>query len=120
LLPSDHIKAYYRRTFSAAELAIDPQPVLDDLRQASRDARRVFVDIDCDVFDPTSFPAVAQAVPFGLTPHLLLRLVDAIWSTNVAGLMLSEFDPGRDRNDQSLAILVWLIEYLLLRRHEME
>jgi arginase family enzyme len=120
LLTSDYIKGYYRRTFSSAELAIDPQPVLDDLRQASRDARRVFVDIDCDVFDPASFPAVAQPVPFGLTSLLLLRLVDAIWSTNVAGLMLSEFDPGRDRNDQSLAILVWLIEYLLLRRHETE
>jgi hypothetical protein len=31
---------------------------------------------------------------------------------------LSEFDPGRDRRDQSLATLVWLLEYLLLRRYE--
>jgi arginase family enzyme len=120
LLTSDYIRGYYRRTFSAAELAIDPQPALDELRQASRVVRRVFLDVDCDVFDPASFPAVAQPVPFGLTPLLLLRLVDAIWSTNLAGLMLSEFDPGRDHNDQSLAMLVWLIEYLLLRRHETE
>jgi agmatinase len=120
LLTSDYIKGYFRRTFSAAELAIDPQPALGELRQASRHARRVFLDVDCDVFDPAYFPAVAQPVPFGLTPLLLLRLVDAIWSTNVAGLMLSEFDPGRDRNDQSLSMLVWLIEYLLLRRHETE
>jgi agmatinase len=74
--------------------------------------------LDCDVFDPAAFPAVTQPVPFGLSPSLLLRLLDAVWSPNVAGLFLSEFDPGRDRNDQSLAILVWLIEYLLLRRHE--
>ncbi|HZV04567.1 MAG TPA: arginase family protein [Gemmataceae bacterium] len=120
LLTSEYIKGYFRRTFSAAELAIDPRPALDELRQASRNARRVFLDLDCDVFDPASFPAVTQPVPFGLTPLLLLRLMDAIWSTNVAGLILSEFDPGRDRNDQSLAMLVWLLEYLLLRRYETE
>ncbi len=118
LLTSDYIDRYYRRTFSAAELAIDPQPALDELRQIRGGAARVFLDVDCDVFDPVSFPAVAQPVPFGLNPLLLLRLVDAIWSPNVAGLLLSEFDPARDRNDQSLATLVWLIEYLLLRRHE--
>lgn len=118
LLPSDYIARYYRRTFSAAELANDSQPALDELRLASRAARRVFLDMDCDVFDPMSFPAVAQQVPFGLNPSLLLRLVDAIWSPNVAGLLLSEFSPGRDRDDQSLATLVWLLEYLLLRRHE--
>jgi arginase family enzyme len=118
LLTSEYIGKYYRRHFSAAELAIDPQPALDELRQASRQVRRVFVDIDCDVLDPVSFPAVAQPVPFGLDSSLLLRLLDAIWSPNVTGLLLSEFDPARDRNDQSLAMLVWLIEYLLLRIHE--
>jgi agmatinase len=118
LLTSDYVDRYYRRTFSAAELAIDPQPAFDELRRASRAAQRVFLDMDCDVLDPLSFPAVAQPAPFGLSPPLLLRLLDAIWSPNVAGFMLSEFDPGRDHNDRSLATLVWLLEYLLLRRHE--
>jgi agmatinase len=118
LLTSDYIGRFYRRTFSAAELAIDPQPALDALRRASRGCQRVFLDVDCDVLDPLCFPAVGQPVPFGLQPSVLLRLVDAVWSPKVAGLLLSEFDPGRDRNDQSLATLVWLLEYLLLRRHE--
>jgi arginase family enzyme len=78
----------------------------------------VFLDVDCDVFDPAYFPAVTQPVPFGLSPPLVLRLIDAAWGPNVAGVMLSEFDPGRDRNDQSLATAVWLLEYLLLRRYE--
>jgi agmatinase len=119
LLTSDYIEQYYRRTFSAAELTIDAQPAFEELRRESRKARRVFLDVDCDVLDPACFPAVTQPVPFGLSPSLLLRLLEAIWSPNVAGLLLSEFDPGRDRNDQSLAMLVWLIEYLLLRRYEM-
>ncbi|HTU92516.1 MAG TPA: arginase family protein [Gemmataceae bacterium] len=118
LLTSDYIGQYYRRAFSAADLAIDPQPALDELRQVRRAGQRVFLDLDCDVLDPLSVPAAAQPVPFGLQPSVLLRLVDAIWSPNVAGLLLSEFDPSSDRNDQSLATLVWLLEYLLLRRHE--
>ncbi len=118
LLTSDYIKRYYRRAISAMDLMIDAQSALDVLHQASQAAERVFLDVDCDVFDPVCFPAVAQPVPFGLHPSMLLRLIDNIWSPNVAGLLLSEFDPGRDRNDQSLATLVWLIEYLLLRRHE--
>lgn len=118
LLTPDAVGRYYRRAFSAAELAIDAQPALEELRRGSQAARRVFLDVDCDVFDPAYFPAVTQPVPFGLSPPLVLRLLEAVWSPRVAGLLLSEFDPGRDRDDRSLAILVWLIEYLLLRRHE--
>ena len=64
--------------------------------------------------------AFSQAEPrwFGLTPPLFLQLLDAAWSDRVAGVLLSEFDPGRDRQDQGLALLVWLLEYLLLRRYE--
>jgi hypothetical protein len=34
------------------------------------------------------------------------------------GLSISEFKPARDVRDQSLAVLVWLIEYVLLKRYE--
>jgi arginase family enzyme len=118
LLTSEHVTRYYRRTFSAAELAIDPRPALAELRRASQAAGQVFLDIDCDVFDPSFFPAVAEPVPFGLAPQQILALIDAAWSENVAGVLISEFDPGRDQNDRGLATLVWLLEYLLLRWHE--
>jgi arginase family enzyme len=118
LLTDDHIGKHFRCAFSAAELALDPEPALAYLRDAARRARRVFLDLDCDVLDPAYFPAVVQPVPFGLAPPLLLRLVDAAWVPQLAGFFVSEFDPGRDRNDQSLATLVWLLEYVLLRRYE--
>jgi arginase family enzyme len=118
LLTSDYVSRHYRRTFAASELAIDSRPTLDHLRQAAAAAERVFVDIDCDVFDPVYFPAATQPVPFGLSPALVLQVLDAVWTPRVAGVLLSEFDPARDRNDQGLALLVWLIEYLLLRRYE--
>jgi arginase family enzyme len=117
-LRPDFVKGYYRQTFSAAALALDPGPALAHVRKASRAAPRVFVDIDCDVFDPAFFPAVGNPLPFGLTPSLVLRFLEAAWSGNVAGVAVSEFDPGRDSADRSLATLVWLLEYLLLRRYE--
>jgi agmatinase len=118
LLTSEYVKGFYGATWSAVDLAIDVESVLGDLRRRAQAAGRIFLDIDCDVFDPASFPAVGTPVPFGLAPNLLLRLLDAVWSDRVVGVMLSEFDPARDRNDLSLATVSWLLEYLLLRRYE--
>jgi arginase family enzyme len=120
LLRPDHVRRYYRHTFPAADLAVDPGPALAQVREAGRAADRVFLDIDCDVFDPADLPGVSHPLPFGLSPHLVLRFLDAAWSDRVVGVALSEFDPARDRNDQSLATLVWLLEYLLLKRYEPE
>jgi arginase family enzyme len=118
LLRPEYVQQYYQHTFPASEFVVDPEPVLRHLRKVSRAAGRVFLDIDCDVLDPAYFPAVSHPLPFGLSPTQLLRILDAIWSDRVAGVAISEFDPGRDRNDQCLATLVWLMEYVLLRRYE--
>jgi arginase family enzyme len=118
LLPPEHVGRYYRRAIPADELARDAEAVVAGLRQAAAAAERVVIDLDCDVLDPAFFPATAQPLPFGLTPLALLRLLDTVWSERVAGLAVSEFTPARDRNDQSLGLLVWLLEYLLLRRYE--
>jgi arginase family enzyme len=118
LLPTDYVGRFYRETFPAADLAVDPTPALKRLRRAAADAERVFLDLDCDVFDSAYFPATARPVPFGLTPPLFLRLLDAVWSPKVAGVFVSEFDPARDHDDRSLALLMWLLEFLLLRRYE--
>jgi agmatinase len=118
LLTPEYIAGHYRRTFAASELAIDPAPALDELRRLSGAAEKVYLDLDWDVFDPAYFPAVSRPVPFGLAPPLLLRAIDAVWSPKVRGLLLSEFDPGRDRDDRGLSTAMWLLEYLLLRRYE--
>jgi agmatinase len=118
LLTPEYAGTYYTRTFSAAELARDDGPARKTLAKEIAAARRVLLDFDCDVLDPAYFPAISRPVPFGLSPQQLLRLVEAAWSPKVAGIIVSEFDPGRDRDDRSLATLMWLIEYLLLRRYE--
>src|SRR5204862_7761614 len=97
------------------ELTSDPTPALAYLTRAATKADSIFIDIDCDVFGPAFFPALSHPLPFGLSPQLLLRCLDVIWGRNVRGIMLSEFDPGRDRDERSLTTLVWLVEFLLLK-----
>jgi agmatinase len=93
--------------------------VLGRLRQSVRAASGgVLLDIDCDVFDPAYFPAVGHPQPFGLTPQQLLRVVAAVAGPHLRALAISEFLPAADVRDQSLRTLVWLIEWLLLRRYE--
>ena len=105
LLRPEYIRRFYRAEFSAGDLAIDPTTALGKVRQACHSAKQVLIDIDCDVFDPAFFPASAQPLPFGISPQLLLRFLDAAWSDKVIGLSLSEFDPASDVRDQSLSLL---------------
>jgi arginase family enzyme len=118
LLPPHHVRRYYQSTVSALELAADAARAKRKVRQATKKAQRILLDIDCDVLDPAFFPAVSHPVPFGLAPGQLLDWINTVWSEQVIGLALSEFDPARDRQDEGLALLMWLIEYLLLKRYE--
>ena len=118
LLRAGYVGKYLHSTFDAAALAIDPSPALKEVAVRAGEAKRVFIDVDCDVFDPAYLPGSAHPQPPGISPALFLRFLDAAWSAKVSGLAISEFDPARDVNDRSLATLLWLIEYVLLRKYE--
>ena len=117
LLREDHIAKYFRADFSAAELAKDSAGVLAKLQKQIDGAARIFVDLDCDVFDPAYFPAVREPRPFGLEPRFLLQILGMIGAERLAGVSISEFDPAI-RTIFVLTTLVWLIEYLLLLKYE--
>jgi agmatinase len=118
LLRPDYIRKYYCRAFAAPDVISAPDAVLEQVASVCHEAKRIVIDLDCDVFDPAYFPAVAEPQPFGLSPQFFVRFLDAVWSEKVIGLALSEFDPARDMRDRSLATLLWLVEYVLLKRHE--
>ena len=80
LLQPEYVARFYERVFPAAEIAVAADRVVRDLRAAGETAKRIFLDIDCDVFDPGSFAAVANPVPFGVSAETLLRLLEAAWS----------------------------------------
>lgn len=105
----------FEAVYPAWDVANDLARVATELKAKAGAAKRVWIDLDCDAFDPSALPAVPEPVPFGLLPPAFLALFDAVWSGNVAGLSVSEFDPGRDTRDASLNLLGWLIEYVLLK-----
>ncbi len=118
LLRPDYIKKYYQATFPAIDIAADEVKVMEQLRVMIARAEFVYVDLDCDAFDPAFFPAVQAFRPFGIDPRWLLQLLAAIGPERLAGLAISEFDPARDQNDRCLETLMWLIEYVLLLKYE--
>lgn len=117
LLPADHIARTFQLAVGAADLVMQPEQTLATVRKQAEGAERIFLDIDCDVLDPTFFPAVSTPIPFGLAPLQLLHTILTLWSPQVGGVFVSEFCPARDENDRSLALLVWLLEQLLLKRY---
>lgn len=117
-LPEEHSTQSFRYQAPAEQVACEPERVIRELASLAAKAKQVWIDIDCDVFDPAYFPAVQHPQPFGLSPAFVLRVLSAIWSDKVVGVSISEFDPGRDRTDQSLATLIWLVEWCLLKWSE--
>jgi arginase family enzyme len=105
----------FEATYPAWEVATDVNRVAAELRTKARAAKRVWIDLDCDCFDPAALPAVAEPLPFGLSAPAFLALFEAVWAGNVAGMSISEFDPGRDVRDTGLNLLGWLVEYVLLK-----
>ncbi|HEY1191496.1 MAG TPA: arginase family protein [Gemmata sp.] len=105
----------FEAVYPAWDVAADPARVAAELRERASRAKRVWIDLDCDAFDPAALPAVAEPLPFGLLPPVFLALFEAVWVGNVVGMSVTEFDPGRDVRDTGLNLLGWLIEYTLLK-----
>jgi agmatinase len=117
-LKPDVIGKHFRAAHSNEDLVTNPQVVIEEIQSRINTASRVFIDIDWDVLDPAFFPAVVDALPFGMTPISLLSILKSIWSNKVIGVAMSEFDPGRDDRDRSLQLAMWLIEQILLWRYD--
>jgi agmatinase len=116
-LTPNEIVATFEAVYSAVDVATNVDQVAAELRARADGAKRVWIDLDCDAFDPAAMPAVQQPLPFGLVPATFLKLLNSVWSEKVVGLSVSEFDPGRDTRDTSLNLLGWLLEWLLLKVH---
>jgi arginase family enzyme/very-short-patch-repair endonuclease len=69
--------------------------------------RAVYVHIDLDVLDPTRFASVGTPEPGGVTPEDLVTAVRALTDRfPVAGLSITEYEPGRPGDPEVLATLV--------------
>jgi arginase family enzyme len=116
-LKADAIQRHFSKTISAEEWAINEEHLSHWLRERFKAVSTVWLDLDVDVFDPSICPAVPTPSPCGLSIQQFFRLMDAVPFAKLRGVSLSEFDPGRDRNDTSLNLLGWLLEWLLLKKY---
>lgn len=114
-LTNAEVSETFEAVYPAWEVASDVSRVAAELRSKVKSAKRVWIDLDCDAFDPAALPAVAEPLPFGLLPPAFLALFEAVWNGNVVGMSVTEFDPGRDLRDTGLNLLGWLVEYTLLK-----
>ncbi|MEZ6141864.1 MAG: arginase family protein [Zavarzinella sp.] len=117
-LPQKHISKYFTTTFSSLEWSKDPHGRLAEMATLVEKYSHIWLDIDCDVFDPVYFPATGHHLPLGLSPREVVSAIDALWSEKVLGVSFSEFLPTRDVQDTSLTTLGWVLEWLLLKIHE--
>jgi arginase family enzyme len=116
-ITTSEIATIFEANYSAIDVATRAEEVITAVRTLASGASRVWIDLDCDVFDPAAMPAVQQPLPFGLAPPVFLQLLSAAWSGNVLGLSVSEFSPGHDVRDTGLNLLGWLLEFVLLQVH---
>lgn len=115
LIPEAEVAGTFAATYSAEQVATDGERILGELSKRAAAAKQIWIDIDCDAIDPAYLPGVQHPLPFGLSPPLLLRFVQTVWSEKLIGVSISEFDPGRDIRESSLNLLGWLIEWMLIK-----
>ncbi|MGL6074119.1 MAG: arginase family protein [Fimbriiglobus sp.] len=110
------LKQYFDKVHDAADCVTNWKSILDELTIAIRKAKRVWVDVDVDAFDPSFAPAVGHRQPVGMSPAQFIDLVNVSDKSKFAGLSFSEYLPAQDREDTTLTLLAWLTEWLLLKK----
>jgi len=118
-LPPAEIKKHFAAAYSALEIAGEMPRVMAELQKRSAKAKRIWIDIDADAFDPSIMPGVHHPLPGGITLLMLLQILNAVWSSDkIAGVSISEFDPSLDKDGTGANLLGWLLEWLLLKWYE--
>jgi arginase len=136
LVDGRHVALVGRRTGeSASDAALEASPVLDlpyaDARPqdfgylaaaslarvAARDVRGFWIQLDVDVLDPVTMPAVDSPEPGGFSPDEVVRLLTPLVShPRALGMSVTIYDPALDPDRSCARLLVNMLESLLLRR----
>lgn len=120
VLDPAHIDRYFAACYPADKVYTALPAVIEELRQTCFNADMIYLDIDCDVFDAAFFPGLVEPRPFGLSPMTVLGIINSLPLEKIHGIAVSEYLPARDQESRSLDTLVWLFEYLMLRRYGVE
>lgn len=82
-------------------------PLAHDMDAGKERDLVVYVHVDLDVLEPEVFGSVGSPVPGGFLPEELVRMVTALSERfEVAGLGITEYEPGRPEDREVLAPVV--------------
>ncbi len=73
-----------------------PEQIVKDIQDALSNFERIYLTIDMDVLDPSFAPAVGNPIPEGLSPHLLLNILQSLCNHKIVGFDLVELTPHYD------------------------
>jgi agmatinase len=89
-------KANLKYIKSADVIRRGSQWTVKEVKDALSSFERVYLTIDMDVLDPSYAPAVGNPVPEGLSPTILLDIIQPLCDRGIAGLDLVEVAPHYD------------------------
>ena len=78
------------------------EQTVTDIQKLLSSFERIYLTIDMDVLDPSFAPAVGNPIPEGLSPHLLLNMLQSICDHRIVGFDLVEVSPHYDSGITSL------------------
>lgn len=109
----EHNIAYYTYDM-VEELGLDY--ILQKLNQKFKNNDKLHLSIDMDSMDPTIVSAVSVPVDKGFTPQQVIQIVDSLAQDNdIISVDIVEYNPEYDKDNQSLTVLIDLIEHIKSR-----
>jgi len=78
------------------------EQVVKDIQNALSNFERIYLTIDMDVLDPSFAPAVGNPIPEGLSPHILLNILQSLCNHKIVGFDLVELSPHYDSGITSI------------------
>jgi arginase len=100
-----YVEAQGLMHLTADAFARDPDELIGAIR--ARGYRHIYVHLDFDVLDPTTFTSTEWPTPGGLTPDALGRVLVALQGAfDVVGLGATEYFPQRDEDLQTAYTLL--------------
>jgi agmatinase len=78
------------------------EQIVKDIQNTLSTFERIYLTIDMDVLDPSFAPAVGNPIPEGLSPHILLNILQSLCDHKIVGFDLVEVSPHYDSGTTSI------------------
>ncbi len=95
-------------------LELGIEPAIKRVKRWLSRARKLYISVDLDVFDPAYAPGVGNPEAEGLTPNHVLRLISSVVDSRAAGLDVVELSPSYDHGQTASLAARIFFEYCCL------